>query len=85
MTPRRILAWHFTPLDLLELARLSLLGALLVALDRACTAVERRIDSGEPATAADTVPTPKPHASQDFGDVDQYAHQGEEYTKRRPS
>lgn len=45
MTPRRILAWHFTPRDLLELARLSLLGALLVALDRACTAVERRIES----------------------------------------
>ena len=44
MTLRSILRWHFSPADLLELARLSLLAAVLVVLDAACGAIERRID-----------------------------------------
>jgi len=45
MSIRDLLRWHFSPSDLLELARLSLLAAALVALDAACGAIERRIDA----------------------------------------
>jgi len=45
MSTRQVLRWHFSPADLLELARLSILGAVLVVLDGVCGRIERWIDS----------------------------------------
>lgn len=43
-TTRATLRWHWTAAGLVELARLCVLGAVLVALDGACGRVERWID-----------------------------------------
>lgn len=43
MRTRDVLRWHLSPAELLELARLSVLGAVLVALDAACGRLERWI------------------------------------------
>lgn len=44
METRQVLAWHFTPSDLLELARLCIAGAVLVVLNSACDRIEAWVD-----------------------------------------
>lgn len=44
MRTREVIALHWSPRDLVELARLCAAAALLTALDAACGRVERWID-----------------------------------------
>jgi len=45
MKTREVLRWNESVRDLLDLAALSIAGAILVALDAACDVVERFIDA----------------------------------------